>query len=161
MAEQIITVTDDGIESVEMVIKSVADGVAAGRLTEKTALALRLLHQAAKSELLPTGISTEPPVSYFSSIPQGTDFERGSVLGTFVFRCACGRKFQGPWEEARYEAIGHVELRHADAQLKKDADKLEDVVEALIVPNPLNSWEQIQPGYWETLPTITSSREAA
>ena len=85
MAEQIITVTDDGIESVEMVIKSVADGVAAGRLTEKTALALRLLHQAAKSELLPTGISTEPPVSYSSSIPQGTDFERGLVLGTLCF----------------------------------------------------------------------------
>ena len=161
MAEQKIIVTENGIESVEMTIKSVADGIAAGRLTEKTALALRLLHEAAKSELVPPGLSTEPPVSYFSSIPQGTDFERGAVLGTFMFRCACGRRFYGPWEEARRESIGHVELRHADAQLKKDLDKLEDVIEALIVPNPLNSWEQLQPGYWETLPTIPSSREAA
>ena len=120
---------------------------------------LGLLHQAAKAEVAPPGISSEPPVSYFNSIPQGTEFERGAVLGAFQFRCACGRRFYGPWEEARQEAIGHVELRHADKQLKKDIDRLEDVIEALIVPNPLNSWEQLQPGYWENLPTIPDPKK--
>jgi hypothetical protein len=160
MSKQEIVVSENGIESVRMVIQSVADGIAAGKLTEKTALALRLLHEAAKAETVPPGISTEAPVSYFSSLPQGTEIERGTVLGTFQFRCACGQRFFGPWEEARRESIGHVELKHADQTLKKNLDALEDVIEALIVPNPLNSWEQIQPGYWEKVPTIPS-REAA
>lgn len=160
MSKQEIIVSENGIESVRIVIQSVADGIAAGKLTEKTSLALRLLHEAAKAEVVPPGVSTEPPVSYFSSIPQGTDIERGAVLGTFQFRCACGRRFFGPWEESRYEAIGHVELRHADKALKRNLDALEDVIEALVVPNPLNSWEQLQPDYWEKLPTIPS-KEAA
>jgi hypothetical protein len=141
MAEQKIMVNESGVQSVEMVIKSVGDGIQAGRLTEKTALALRLLHEAAKSEL-PAGLFSEPPLSYFSSLPKD-DYEGGSVLGTFCFRCACGRRFIGPWEEARYEAIGHVELRHADSQMKKNLDALEAVIAALVVPNPLNSWEQL------------------
>lgn len=153
MAQQKIVVGDDGVESVEMIIKSVSDGIAAGMLTAKTALALRLLHDAAKAESAPEGICMIEPVSFFSSLPND-EYERGSVLGTFQFRCACGRRFCGPWEEARNEAIGHVELRHADKQLKADLNKLEDVIEALIVPNPLNSWEQLQPGHWELLPTL-------
>jgi hypothetical protein len=160
MAEQKIMVTDSGVESVEILVKSVADQIAAGRLTEKTALAIRLIHEAAKAEYVQPGISTTEPISYFSSLPN-SDFERGAVLGTFQFRCACGRRFCGPWEEARHEAIGHVELRHADQALKKNLDAFEDVIEALIVPNPLNSWEQLQSGYWEALPTIPSRREAA
>jgi hypothetical protein len=142
MPAQKIVVTESGIESVEVVVKSVSDQIAAGQLTERTALALRLLHEAAKAEYVQPGISTNPPVSYFSSLP-GTETEQGSVLGTFMFRCACGRRFCGPWEEARWEAIGHVELRHADKQLKRDPDALESVIAALIVPNPLNSWEQM------------------
>jgi hypothetical protein len=160
MAKQLITIDDKvGVESVEIVVKSVSDGIAAGRLTEKTSLALRLLHEAAKAEHVPPGISTTEPVSYFSSLSQGTDFERGAVLGTFMFRCACGQRFCGPWEEASCEAVAHVELRHADKQLKRNLDALEDVIEALIVPNPLNSWRQLQPGYWENLPTIAVPKE--
>jgi hypothetical protein len=143
MAQQKIVGGDDGVESVEMIVKSVADGVAAGRLTERTSLALNLLHQAAKSEFVPEGVSTTEPVNFFSSLPTD-DYERGSVLVTFMFRCACGRRFYGPWEEGRNEAIGHVELRHADKQLKKDLDALEAVIAALIVPNPLNSFEQLR-----------------
>src|SRR5215472_4978293 len=113
MAEQKITVNEHGVQSVEVVVKSVADQIATGQLTQKTALALRLLHEAAKAEPVPPGVSTTEPVSYFTSLPKD-EYERGSVLGTFMFRCACGRRFYGPWEEARQDAIGHVELRHAD-----------------------------------------------
>ncbi|SRR6266566_86803 len=144
MAKQLITVDDKaGITSVETIVKSVSDGIAAGQLTEKTALALRLLHDAVKSEPVEEGISISEPVSFFDS-----------AFGTFMFRCACGRRFYGSWDSARYEAIGHVELRHSDKALRKDLSKLEDVIEALIVPNPLNSWEQLQFGYWESLPTV-------
>jgi len=86
-----------------------------------------------------------------SSVPESY-FD--SVFGTFTFRCDCGRLFAGPWEEARYEAIDHVKFRHVDKELRKDLDKLEDTIETLIVPSPLNSWEELQPGYWENLPTV-------
>jgi len=132
MAQQHIVVGEGGIESVAMVLKSVADGIAAGQLTARTSLALRLLHESAKAESVQPGVSTAQPISFFDS-----------VGGTFLFRCACGRRFYGPWEEARAEAIGHIELRHADQALKKNLDALEAVIAALILPNPLNSWEQL------------------
>jgi hypothetical protein len=72
------------------------------------------------------------PVSYFDS-----------VMGSFTFRCACGRTFRGPWEEARWESVVHVETHHASATIRRDLDALEDVIEALIIPSPLNSWEQL------------------
>jgi hypothetical protein len=132
MAKQHITVdSENGVEAVETVVTSVSDGVAAGELSAKTALAMRLLHEAVKS----TEEVQAEPVSYFDS-----------VMGSFTFRCACGRTFRGPWEEARFEAIGHVELHHASPTIKRDPDVLEDVIEALIVPRPLNGWEQLQEG---------------
>lgn len=67
--------------------------------------------------------------------------------GKFVFRCACGRWFTGPWEEARYEAIGHIEKKHASPELRQDMDALEDTIEALITPTPLYSWQEIEEGY--------------
>ncbi len=73
------------------------------------------------------------PVSYFDS-----------VMGSFTFRCACGQTFRGPWEEARYESIGHVETHHASVTTKRDLDVLEDVIEALIMPSPLYGWDELQ-----------------
>jgi hypothetical protein len=73
------------------------------------------------------------PVSYFDS-----------VMSTFEFSCVCGRHFNGPWHEARYEAIGHVEQRHVDASFRKDLDATEDLIEKLIEPSPLNSWEDLR-----------------
>jgi hypothetical protein len=131
MSKQMIVVDSaKGVESVETVVSSVSDGIAAGVLAAKTALPLRLLHESAKD----AGVEgTAVPVDYLDSI-----------LGTFVFRCACGRQFRGPWEDARYEAIGHVELHHASTTVKKDLDGLEDVIEALILPSPLYSWQELQ-----------------
>jgi hypothetical protein len=130
MSKQHIVVSEKGVESVETSVSSVSDGIAAGELAAKTALSLRLLHESAKAAAM-EGLAV--PVDYFDSL-----------LGTFVFRCACGRRFHGPWEEARYEAVGHVELHHASTTVKKDLDGLEDVIEALILPSPLYSWHELQ-----------------
>jgi hypothetical protein len=129
MAKLEIIVSENGVESMTTRVNSVGDGVAAGQLSAKTALAIRLLHEAAKS----TEEVQAPPVSFFDS-----------VMGSFTFRCACGRTFRGPWEEARYESIGHIELHHASAAIKRDLDVLEDVIEALITPSPLFSWDELQ-----------------
>jgi hypothetical protein len=130
MAKQHIIVSENGIESVETCVSSVSDGVAAGELAAKTALPLRLLHESAKL----SGVSGEAvPVSYIDS-----------VMGSFTFRCACGRRYVGPWDEARYEAIGHVEAHHASALIKRDLDSLEDTIDALIVPSPLYPWDELQ-----------------
>ena len=67
-----------------------------------------------------------------------------SVNGTFEFRCSCGRIERGPWEEARWLSVRHVEERHAGSQVKLDLDALEDLIEVLVSPSPLNSWEQLQ-----------------
>jgi hypothetical protein len=67
-----------------------------------------------------------------------------AILGVFSFRCACGRLFNGPWEEARYEAIGHIELHHASTAIKRDLDSLEATIEALITPSPLYSWDELK-----------------
>jgi hypothetical protein len=132
MSKQMIIVdSQKGVESVETRVNSVGDGVAAGELSAKTALAVRLLHEAAKS---PEEVQAAP-VSYFDS-----------VMGSFAFRCACGRTFRGPWEESRYESINHVELHHASTTIRRDLDSLEDTVEALIVPSPLYSWDELQEG---------------
>jgi hypothetical protein len=126
---EIIVSNENGVESMTTRVDSVGDGIAAGQLSAKTALAVRLLHEAAKS----TEEVQAAPVSFFDA-----------AMGTFAFRCVCGRTFRGPWEEARYESIGHVETHHASATIKRDLDVLEDVIEALIIPSPLNSWEQLQ-----------------
>jgi len=131
MAKLEIVVSEKGVESMTTRVDSVGDGVAAGQLSARTALALRLLHEASKS----TEEVQAAPVSFFDS-----------AMGSFVFSCACGQKFRGPWEEARYESIGHVEQHHASATIKRDPDVLEDTIEALIVPSPLFSWEQLQEG---------------
>jgi hypothetical protein len=129
MSKLELVVSEKGVESMTTRVDSVGDGVAAGQLSAKTALAVRLLHEAAKS----TEEVQATPVSYFDS-----------VMGSFTFRCACGRTFRGPWEEARYEAIGHVETHHASVTIKRDLDALEDVIEALIIPSPLYSWDELQ-----------------
>ncbi len=128
---EIIVSNENGVESMSTHVDSVGDGVAAGQLSARTALAVRLLHEAAKS----TTEEQAVPVSYFDS-----------VMGSFAFRCACGRTFRGPWEEARYEAIGHVQLHHASTTIKRDLDSLEDTIEAMIMPSPLFSWEQLKEG---------------
>jgi hypothetical protein len=130
MSKQTIIVdSNKGVESVETRVISVGDGVAAGQLSAKTALAVRLLHEAAKS---PEEVQAAP-VSYFDS-----------VMGCFAFRCACRRQFNGPWEEARYEAINHIELHHASTTIRRDLDSLEDTIEALITPSPLYGWDELQ-----------------
>lgn len=130
MSKQHIVVSEKGVESVETSVSSVSDGIAAGALAAKTALPLRLLHESAKAADTP---SEAVPVDYLDSI-----------LGTFVFTCACGRRFRGPWEEARFESIGHVELHHASTTVKRDLEGLENVIEALILPSPLYSWAELQ-----------------
>jgi hypothetical protein len=67
-----------------------------------------------------------------------------SVHGTFKFQCRCGRQEIGPWEESRWLMVRHIEESHADAQVKLDLDRLEDLIEFLALPSPLNSWEQLQ-----------------
>jgi hypothetical protein len=67
-----------------------------------------------------------------------------SIQGTFKFRCRCGFRESGPWEEARWLSVRHVEERHAGSQVKLDLDALEDLIEELVLPSPLNSWEQLQ-----------------
>jgi hypothetical protein len=129
MSKLEIVVSENGVESMTTRVDSVGDGVAAGQLSAKTALAVRLLHEAAKS----TEEVQATPVSFFDS-----------VMGSFTFRCACGRTFRGPWEEARYESIAHIELHHASAAIKRDLDVLEDVIDALITPSPLFSWDELQ-----------------
>ena len=127
---EIIVSNENGVESMTTRVNSVGDGVVAGQLSAKTALAVRLLHEAAKS---PEEVQAAVPVSYLNSI-----------MGSFTFRCACGRTFRGPWEEARYEAIGHIELHHASATIKRDLDSLEDTIEALVMPSPLYSWDELR-----------------
>jgi hypothetical protein len=126
---EIIVSNENGVESMTTRVDSVGDGVAAGQLSAKTALAVRLLHEAAKA----SAEEQVAPVSYFDS-----------VMGSFAFRCACGRTFRGPWEESRYEAIGHVELHHASTTIRRDPDSLDDTIEAMIVPSPLYSWDELQ-----------------
>jgi hypothetical protein len=129
MSKLEIIVSEKGVESMTTRVDSVGDGVAAGQLSAKTALAVRLLHEAAKC----TTEEQAMPVSYFDS-----------VMGSFAFRCACGRTFRGPWEEARWESVAHVETHHASTTIRRDLDCLEDTIEALIVPSPLYSWDQLQ-----------------
>jgi hypothetical protein len=131
MAKQTVVVDSvKGVESVQTIVSSVGDAVAAGELASRTALSLRLLHENAKAADL-AGIAV--PVNYIDSI-----------TGTFEFRCACGRTFRGPWEEARWESVAHVERHHASASIKRDLDILEDVIEVLIVPSPLYDWDELQ-----------------
>jgi hypothetical protein len=131
MPQQTIIVDEKGVRSVEIRVNSVSDAVSASQLASKIALATRLLHQAAKAVDLPPG--PVEPISY-----------QDAVLGTFTFFCVCGRRFTGPWEESRYESIRHIELCHTDKDTRRDLDALEDVIEALIVPNPLYSWDELQ-----------------
>src|SRR5260370_13369042 len=129
MSKQTIVVdSEKGVESVETRVLSVSDGVSAGQLAAKIALPLRLLHESTKAPDLEGTV----PVNYLDS-----------VLGVFSFKCACGRRFNGPWEEARWEAVGHVELHHASTTVKQDPDGLEATVEALIFPSPLYSWDEL------------------
>jgi hypothetical protein len=67
-----------------------------------------------------------------------------SIHGTFKFLCRCGRQEIGPWEESRWLMVRHIEESHADAQVKLDLDRLEDLIEFLALPSPLNSWEQLE-----------------
>jgi hypothetical protein len=133
MAKQVVTFSEDGIESVQTVVRSVSDGVAAAELSSKTALALRLLHDSAKRQSSPQD-EEQPtqPISYMDSI-----------MGTFTFRCACGRVYIGPWEEARGESIDHCERHHLSKAIRKDLDATYDVIEALVTPSPLYSFEEL------------------
>lgn len=131
MSKQMIIVdSQKGVESVETRVNSVSDGVAAGELAVKTSLPIRLIHESVKASDVK---GTVVPINYLDAI-----------LGVFSFRCACGRQFNGPWEEARFEAINHIELHHASAAIKRDLDSLEDTIEALITPSPLYSWDELK-----------------
>ena len=130
MSKLEIVVSENGVESMTTRVDSVGDGVAAGRLSAKTALAVRLLHEAAKAT---EEVQAATPVSYFDSL-----------MGTFEFRCACGKTFRGPWEESRWESVAHVELHHASVAIKRDLDSLEDTIEALVVPSPLYNWDALK-----------------
>ena len=131
MAKQHIVVSERGIESVETRVLSVSDAIAAGQLAERTALSLRLLHDSAKATELDS--SSAQPIPYLDAL-----------LGSFTFRCVCGRRFIGPWEEARVEAINHVEFHHASKDVKRDLDSIEYTIEALIIPSPLYPWDELQ-----------------
>lgn len=125
-----LVVTDAGIESMTTRLVCVSDGRKAADLTHRTALACRLLHDAARSkEPVPDSVL---PVNYLDSL-----------LSTFTFRCTCGRVFIGPWEEARWEAVAHIERHHASETIRQDLDALENTIEALITPSPLYSYEQL------------------
>jgi hypothetical protein len=128
MAKLEIIVSEKGVESLITRVNSVGDGVAAGQLSAKTALALRLMHESAKS----TAEVQATPVPYFDSLE-----------GSFTFRCVCGRVFSGPWEESRWESVAHVETHHASTTIKRDLDALEDTIEALIVPSPLHPISEV------------------
>jgi len=132
MSKQMIVVdSQKGVESVETVVISVSDGVAAGELAVKTALPIRLLHESTKADVKGAVV----PINYLDAI-----------LGVFSFECACGRRFNGPWDESRGEAIAHIERHHASETIKRDLDRLEATVEALIFPSPLFGWDELQEG---------------
>jgi hypothetical protein len=67
-----------------------------------------------------------------------------SIHGTFEFRCTCGHIERGPWDEARWLSIQHVEERHASETSRKDFDFLYDEIEKLISPNPFCTWDESQ-----------------
>lgn len=125
MAKIELVFSEEDVEKMQTRVLSVGDGEAAGQLQARTALAVRLLHQAAKDR---EPVQAEP-VNYMDSL-----------LGCFTFSCACGRRFLGRWEEARYEAIDHVERHHSSVVIRRDLDILEDTIESLIVPNPLSNF---------------------
>ena len=49
------------------------------------------------------------------------------------FKCVCGQKF-----DEKYDAIEHVERIHAGEFDKLDLDAVEDAIERLISPSPLD-----------------------
>ena len=108
--------------------RTVSEAIAAADLTGRTAYGIRLLHLAARQ---PSNRTSAPQ-------PLGTEQ---------VFLCVCGESFSDGWD-----AVAHCEHHHVSAEIRRDIDRTEDVIRALVVPDPLPSVD------WDSLPTVTQEQ---
>lgn len=108
-----VQIGSDKIDRVTATVNTIAEQNTAAQLFQAIGLPLRLLNDTLKER-------AAGPVEPLS---QGE---------TELYLCACGDRF-----ESAEQAINHIEADHASARIRQDFDKLEDVIEALIIPNPL------------------------
>jgi hypothetical protein len=107
-----------GIERVYASVTSVADGTLAADAFEAAGLGLRLTHDSVREYFASKSANRSA-----TPLPQGE---------TDIFVCLCGERLL-----SEGAAIKHVERDHASAKIRRDIDKLEDVIEGMIFPNPL------------------------
>lgn len=115
--QQITFNSTKGITVITSRARSISEALESAELTSRTAAAIRLLHTSARqpSNKIP------PPQA------QGTEE---------VFLCACGESFNDGWD-----AVAHCESHHVSAEIRCDVDRTEDVIRALVVPDPLPEWD--------------------
>jgi hypothetical protein len=107
-----------GIERVYASVTSVSDGTLAAEVFEAAGLGLRLTHDSIRQHFEGKVVAQSA-----TPLPQGE---------TDIFVCLCGERLLSTGA-----AIRHVEKDHASAKIRRDIDKLEDVIEGMIFPNPL------------------------
>jgi hypothetical protein len=112
MSKFTVEFTEKGIERVTTTVSSIAEEIASSELSARVALPLRLLHLSAQ------GRSPVPPSSF--------------KPGPELYLCLCGERFS-----ASADATQHVRQDHMRSTARPDADILERLVEALVVPAPV------------------------
>ena len=110
---------DSGVERVTATVRTISEASRAGEAMQAASLPIRLLSDTLREHF------------HGKAATQGaTDDSPVEELDVYV--CACGSKFHSAGE-----AVGHVEADHASPRIRRDIDKLEDTIEALITPCPL------------------------
>ena len=115
---QLTVDSQKGITEVFSKVNTIHEALENASLMARTATAIRFLHQTAK----------EPVEGSVNPLPIGD---------TKVFVCACGRRLLSSGD-----AIRHVERTHTNAAFRRDLDRLEDFIEALVTPSPLTEFSE-------------------
>jgi hypothetical protein len=107
-----------GVKRAYAAVTTITDGKLAAEVFQATGLALRLDNDSLR-EHFDVNAATHDA----KPLPMGEND---------VYACVCGETFT-----STYAATRHVELDHLTEQARRDLDNVEDVIEALIFPNPL------------------------
>jgi hypothetical protein len=108
-----VAIGSNKVDRVTATVNTIAEQNTAAQLFQAISLPLRLLNDTLKER---ASGPAEP-------LPRGE---------TELFLCACGDRFTST--EA---AVDHVEQDHASERIRQDFDKLEALIEVLVIPNPL------------------------
>jgi hypothetical protein len=130
MATVQLTLDDrKGITQVVSTVSTISEALDNAALMARVAPAVRLLHNSAKEA------SGQPT----AQLPSET---------ADIFMCGCGATFISAGE-----ACTHVEREHANKAIRRDLDRLEDLIEFMVVPSPLTQFPE------SVIPTRSYAKE--